>query len=184
ARAPRSGRAVSSERCPRWVRVSTHYALHSFQYPAGLEGLHYEVPGSGLDGFNYQCLLSHGAAHEDARGRITLRDLAYRIYPAHVGHNDVHRHQVRLEAIVLLDCLHSGFRLSNYVEAVLGENVANHGAHEDGVITYEDGVLHDLLAAECRSCRCGMSVVVRVRADARRRPSPAVQARLSEVSRE
>src|SRR5574342_1293431 len=72
-------------------------ALDGFQHARGLEGFDHEVLGPRLDGLDHQGLLPHGAAHEDFRGGIELHDLAHRIDAAHVGHDDVHRHQLRLE---------------------------------------------------------------------------------------
>src|SRR3954464_12935209 len=49
---------------------SAEHALDSLEHSARLERLHHEVLGAGLDRFNHERLLPHGAAHEDARTRI------------------------------------------------------------------------------------------------------------------
>src|SRR5689334_9500805 len=56
-------------------RLRAEDALDRLEDPAGLEGLDDEVLGAGLDRLDDERLLAHGAAHQDARGGIELRDL-------------------------------------------------------------------------------------------------------------
>src|SRR2546427_310224 len=61
---------------------------------------------------------------------------------AHVRHHDVHRDEVRLELPILLDRLGTGFRLTDDLESGLPQDVADHRAHENGVVTDENRVAH------------------------------------------
>ena len=53
---------------PSCVHLGQH-PLDCLEHPARLERLDHEVAGTGLQRFLHQRLLSHGAAHEDARAR-------------------------------------------------------------------------------------------------------------------
>src|SRR6266849_1322857 len=124
------------------MAASAQDALDRFEDPGRLEGLHHEILGPGLDRLDDQCLLAHRAAHENLRVGILLADLAHGLDPTHVGHDDVHRHEVGLELAVLLHGLQPRFRLADDLEAGLIENVADHRAHEDRVIADEHRVTH------------------------------------------
>src|SRR6185437_7586666 len=107
-------------------RRSAEHALHGFEHAAGLEGLDDER------------LLAHRAAHEDPRMRIHLADLAHRVDAAHVGHDDVHRHEIGTKLLVLLHGLRSRLRFTDDLESCLSQDVADHGAHEDRVVADEN----------------------------------------------
>ena len=70
--------------------------------------------------------------------RIELADLAHRVDAAHVGHHDVHRHEIGPQLLVLLDRLDARLRLADDLESRLLQDVADHGAHEDRVVTDEN----------------------------------------------
>src|SRR4051812_11447780 len=61
--------------CEATLCASPQNALHCFEDSAGLERLDHEVLRTGLDRLDDQRLLPHGAAHQDPRLRIELRDL-------------------------------------------------------------------------------------------------------------
>jgi hypothetical protein len=50
-----------------------------------------------------------------------------------IGHDDVHRHEVR-RLLILFDRLEARFPLHD-LESRLRRDVADHGAHEDRVVT-------------------------------------------------
>ncbi len=114
---------------------SAENALNRFENATGLERLDDEVLRAGLDRFDDERLLPHRAAHEDSRARVELADLAHGVDAAHVGHHDVHRHQIGAELAVLLYGLKSRLRLADDLEPGLSEDVPDHRAHEDGVVT-------------------------------------------------
>src|SRR5256884_8361121 len=81
---------------------SAEDALHGLEDARRLERLHDEILRAGLDRLDHKGLLAHGAAHEDLRVGIVLHNLAHRADPAHVGHHDVHRDEIRPELPALL----------------------------------------------------------------------------------
>src|SRR5215210_803795 len=131
----------------------SEYALHRLQHARGLERLDHEVPRAGLDGLDHQRLLAHGAAHQDLGAGVFPDDLAHGVDPAHVGHHDVHRHQVGLELAVLLHRLHARLGLGHDLEAGLGEDVADHRAHEDRVVADQHGLTHQASVGRARGTR-------------------------------
>src|SRR5437764_10817678 len=104
----------SSAYCERSME-SAEDALHGLEDPRRLERLHDEVLCTRLDRLDHEGLLAHGAAHEDLRVGIVLHDLAHRVDPAHVGHHDVHRDEIRLELPVLLYRLGSRLRFAHHL---------------------------------------------------------------------
>src|SRR5688500_9231403 len=136
----RVGRRAWSRRGRREVSPLSENSLHGLEHAARLERLDDEVLGACLDRLDHERLLSHRAAHQDARGRIELRDLANGIDAAHVRHHDVHCHEIGLELAVLLDGLQPGLGFADDLEASLLEDVADHRPHEDGVVADQDGV--------------------------------------------
>src|SRR5690348_4840353 len=96
----------SSAYCDRSME-SAEDALHGLEHARGLEGLDDKVFRARLDRLDHERLLPHRAAHENLRVGIVLHDLAYRVDAAHIGHDDVHRDEIGLELLVLLDGLRS-----------------------------------------------------------------------------
>src|SRR5690606_4114149 len=96
-----------------------------------------------LDRSDHWRLLPHRAAPVDGRLRMLLDDLAHGVDPTHVRHDDVHRHEIRLQLAVLRHGLRAGLRLAHHVEPRLAQNVAQHGPHEDRVVTDQYRSLHD-----------------------------------------
>src|SRR6267143_5464313 len=96
----------SSAYCERSMD-SAEDALHGLEDARRLERLHDEILRAGLDRLHHEGLLTHGAAHEDLGVGILLHDLAHRVDPAHVGHDDVHGDVIGLALPVLLDSLRS-----------------------------------------------------------------------------
>src|SRR5437773_889142 len=121
---------------------SAEHALYCLQHATRLEGFDDEILRACLNRFHHQRLLAHRAAHQDLRLRIDLADLADRIDAAHVGHDDVHRHEIRPKLAKLLDRFEPGLRLARDLESRLRQNVAHHGAHEDRVVTNENRLAH------------------------------------------
>src|SRR5688572_19590637 len=124
--------------------------FRSLEHAGGLEWLDHEVLGTRLDGLHHQRLLPHRAAHQDLGVGIGLADLADGLDAAHVGHHDVHGDEIGLQLAVLVHRLHAGLGLTDHLEPGLGEDVADHRAHEDGVVADEDGVTQDSLRAAGR----------------------------------
>src|SRR4051812_9002779 len=116
---------------------SPQHALDGLEYATRLEGLDDKVLRACLNGLHHERLLSHGAAHQHSRGRIILRDLPNGIDATHVGHHDVHGHEVGAQLLVLLHCLDAGLRFADDLESRLLQDVADHSAHEDGVVADE-----------------------------------------------
>src|SRR3954452_11883271 len=102
-----------------------------------LERLDDEVLGAELDGLEHLRLLAEGGAHHDAGRRIGGDDLAEGGEAVLLGHRDVEGHQVGLERLVLGEGLDAVARLADHLVAALGEGVADHLAHESGVIDDE-----------------------------------------------
>src|SRR5688500_19764630 len=105
---PGDARGTSPAALTEPVAPLSENSLNGLEHAARLKRLDDEVLGSRLDGFDDERLLAHRAAHENARGRIELRDLANRVDAAHVGHHDVHGHEVGPQLTVLLHGLHAG----------------------------------------------------------------------------
>src|SRR5919202_6142992 len=102
-----------------------------------LERLHDEVLRAELDGLEHLRLLPEGGAHHDLGRRVGRDDLAERGEAVLLGHRDVERDQVGLQGLVLGDRLDAVARLADHLVAALGEGVADHLAHERGVIDDE-----------------------------------------------
>src|SRR3954463_4452410 len=103
-----------------------------------LERLDDEVLRAELDGLEDLRLLAEGRAHDALRRRVGGDDLAEGGEAVLLGHRDVEGHQVRLQRLVLRDGLDAVARLADHLVAALGEGVADHLAHERGVIDDEN----------------------------------------------
>src|SRR3954454_18503892 len=102
-----------------------------------LERLDDEVLGAELDGLEDLGLLAEGRAHDDAGRRVGGDDLGEGGEAVLLRHRDVQGHQIRLELLEALDRLDAVARLADHLVAALGEGVADHLAHERGVIDDE-----------------------------------------------
>src|SRR5256714_1602087 len=134
----------------RWdvLLASPQHALHGFEHATGLERLHHEVLGAGLNRLDDERLLPHRAAHQHLRVRIELGDLADGVDSAQCGHHDFHRDEVGLELLVLPHRLHARLRLSHDLESRLLQDVADHGAHEDRVVADQNRMTHSIAPLE------------------------------------
>jgi len=130
------------------VPNSAEHALDRLKHATRLERLDDKILCTGLDGLDHQGLLTHGTAHKDSRLRVQSTDLSDGIDSSHVGHYDVHGHEVRPKLSVLLDRLDPRFGLADDLEPGLGEDVGNHRAHKDRVVAYQDRLTHELLLGE------------------------------------
>src|SRR5689334_23278248 len=90
--------------------------LHRLEHARWLERLHHEVLGARLNRLDYQRLLAHRAAHEDLGVGIALADFPDGLDSAHVGHDDVHGHEIGLELAELLHRLEARLRLTHDLE--------------------------------------------------------------------
>src|SRR6476661_144753 len=79
------------------VQGSAQHALHGLEHATRLERLDDEILRARLNRLDDERLLPHRAAHENLRSRILFANLAHGVDTAHVGHDDVHRHQIGLE---------------------------------------------------------------------------------------
>jgi len=116
--------------------------LNRFEHATRLERLDHEVARSCLQRFLDESLLSHRAAHENSRPGIQLRDLLHGLDATHLGHDDVHRHEIRLELLVLLDRLLSVLGFPDDRESSLRQDVADHCPHENRVVANQYSAAH------------------------------------------
>ena len=110
-----------------------------------VERLYEKVLGARADRLLHEGLLAEGAAHDDPRLRVALEDLADGVDAVHLGHDDVHRHEIRTELHVALDGLRAGVGLAGDLHAVLDEDLGDHPPHEDRVVHDEYSEFHWLL---------------------------------------
>ena len=91
-----------------------------FEHPIRLEGLHDEIARTRLNGLHDHVLLAHRGAHHHVGARIDGADLLEGGDAVHLGHRDVHRHDVRAELLELFHGLGAVRRLAHDLVAVLG----------------------------------------------------------------
>src|ERR1019366_8891095 len=125
--------------------------LHGFEHPCWLKRLDDEVLGTGLDRLDHQRLLAHRAAHQDLCVGIPGDDGLDGIDAAHVGHHDVHGDQVGLDGLVPLHRLQAALGLARDFIPGTAQNVRDHRAHEDRVVTNQDPVGHYVLRRETQA---------------------------------
>ena len=88
-----------------------------------------------------QALLRHGAAHENPRFRVELPDGPHGFDASELPHDEVHRHQVRPEQLVLLDRFTPVFGFADDVESPLFEDPSHELSHIWGVVADQDRLI-------------------------------------------
>src|SRR5215216_459251 len=103
-----------------------------------LERLDHEVLGAELDRLEHLRLLAERRAHDDLRGRVRGHDLRQGREPVLLRHRDVERDEVGLQRLELRERLDAVAGLADHLVAALGQRIADHLAHEGGVVDDED----------------------------------------------
>src|SRR3954451_15262279 len=100
----------------------------------GLERLDHEVLRAELDRLQDLGLLAQGRAHHDLRAGVGRDDLPEGAQAVLLGHRDVQGHDVRAQLLELLHRLCAVGCLADDLVAAAAQGVADHLAHERGVI--------------------------------------------------
>src|SRR5271169_5559502 len=117
--------------------ILAHHVLDHFVQDLRLYRLLHEVTRSTLKGCHDVLLVSDRGHHDDARFGMLLHNLLGSFDSLHLGHGDVHQHDVRCEALVFG---YGGHAISGFACDLAPECFDHPGqilAREDGIVHYQ-----------------------------------------------
>src|ERR1700690_1540982 len=115
--------------------ILTHHVLDHFVQDFRLYRLLHEMTGSALQRRHNFLLISDRGHHDNARFGMLLHNLLGSLDPLHLGHRDVHQHDVRRGALI--------FGYSGHTVSRFARHLATEGFDHSGqILTREDGIVH------------------------------------------
>src|ERR1700678_2497302 len=117
--------------------ILTHYVLDHFVQDLRLDRLLHEMTRAPLERGHDVLLISHGGHHDNACFGVLLDNLLGSFNALHLGHGDVHEHDVGLEALIFGYGGHAVSGFACYLTAECFDHPGQILAREDGVVDHE-----------------------------------------------
>src|SRR5437899_8122850 len=117
--------------------VLTHHILDDFVQHFGFDRLLHEMTRAPLERGHDVLLVAHRGHHDDARLGMLAHNLLGGLNPLHLGHGNVHEHDVGTGTLVLGYGCHAVARFASQLSAECVDHAGQVFASEDGIIHYQ-----------------------------------------------